>query len=95
MNYLNLKISAWTWRSLVQLPVRRNASPVSDEIKQREAFRWLKTLGYEPNFLEKLEKEGLVHKKRKGSSRNSPIIYSKFEIQSAINAFKMSKYLNK
>lgn len=46
-------------------------------------------------FWEKLEKEGLVHKKRKGSSRNSPIIYSKFEIQSAINAFKMSKYLNK
>ena len=73
----------------------KKRSPVSDEIKQREAFRWLKTLGYEPNFLEKLEKEGLVHKNRKGSSRYSPIIYSKFEIQSAINAFKMSKYLNK
>ncbi len=42
----------------------KKRSPVSDEIKQREAFRWLKTLGYEPNFLEKLEKEGLVHKKR-------------------------------
>jgi len=36
----------------------KKRSPVSDEIKQREAFRWLKTLGYEPNFLEKLEKEG-------------------------------------
>ena len=35
----------------------KKRSPVSDEIKQREAFRWLKTLGYEPNFLEKLEKE--------------------------------------
>ena len=40
----------------------KKRSPVSDEIKQREAFRWLKTLGYEPNFLEKLEKEGLVQK---------------------------------
>ena len=73
----------------------KKRSPVSDEIKQREAFRWLKTLGYEPNFLVKLEIEGLVHKNRKGSSSYSPFIYSKFEIQSAINAFKMSKYLYK
>lgn len=73
----------------------KKRSPVSDEIRQREAFRRLKTLGYEPDFLEKSEKEGLVHKKRKGSSRNSPVIYSGFGIQSAVNAFKMSKYLNK
>lgn len=73
----------------------KKRSPVSDEIKQREAFRWLKTLGYEPGLLEKLEKEGLIHKTRKGASKNSPVIYSKFEIQSAINALKMSKYVNK
>lgn len=62
----------------------KKRSPVSDEIKQREAFRWLKTLGYEPNFLEKLEKEGLVHKKEKAhpeillsyipSSRYNPLL---------------------
>lgn len=73
----------------------KKRSPVSDKIKQREAYRWLKTLGYEPSLLDKLEKEGLVHKKRKGASKNSPIMYSKFEIQSAINALKISKYVNK
>ena len=41
----------------------KKRSPVSDEIKQREAFRWLKTVGYEPNFLDELEKEGLLIQK--------------------------------
>jgi hypothetical protein len=73
----------------------KKRSPVSDEIKQREAYRWIKALGYEPSLLDKLEEEGLIHKKRKGTSKNSPLIYSKFEIQSAISALRMSKYVNK
>lgn len=62
----------------------KKRSPVSDEIKQREAFRWLKTLGYEPNFLEKLEKEDWCIRKEKAhpeillsyipSSRYNPLL---------------------
>ena len=73
----------------------KKRSPISDEIKRREAHRWLKSLGYEPSLLGKMESNGLVHKKRKGASKNSPVMYSKFEIQSAINALRMSEFINK
>ena len=74
---------------------KKKRSPISDEIKRREAHRWLKSLGYEPGLLDKMESNGLVHKKRKGASKNSPVMYSKFEIQSAINALRMSEFINK
>ena len=73
----------------------RRRSPVSDEIKQREAYRWLKTMGHEPSFLHELEDKGLIHKTRKGKAKNSPLIYSKFEIQAAINSIRMDGYVNK
>lgn len=73
----------------------KRRSPLSDEIKQREAFRWLKSLGHEPAMLERMERDGLVHRRRKGTSRNSPIMYSRLEIQSALNAMKMNGYINK
>ena len=73
----------------------KKRSPISDEIKRREAHRWLKSLGYEHGLLDKMESNGLVHKKRKGASKNSPVMYSKFEIQSAINALRMSEFINK
>lgn len=73
----------------------KKRSPISDEIKKREAYRWLKSLGYEPSLLDKMDNNGLIHKKRKGTSKNSPLMYSKFEIQSAINALRMNDFINK
>ncbi len=73
----------------------RKRSPALDEIKQREAFRWLKSLGYEPKLLSELEQAGLIHKKRKGTAINSPLIYSKFELQAALNTLRMGQYVNK
>lgn len=73
----------------------RKRSPALDEIKQREAFRWLKSLGHEPKLLSELEQAGLVHKRRKGTAVNSPFIYSKFELQAALNSLRMGRYVNK
>ena len=71
-------------------------SPQRDEIKRREAQRWLTLLGYEAILLDQLEAEGLISKpKRKGKGTNSPLYYSKMDIQSALNSLKMSKYINK
>jgi Uncharacterized protein conserved in bacteria len=68
--------------------------PVSDQIKQREARRWLKSLGYKPSLLDRFEEKGLVGKERIGTGRNSPLYYSRLEIQSALNALKMDGYVN-
>lgn len=71
-------------------------SPQRDEIKRREAQQWLSLMGYEAVLLDRLEEEGLIPKpKRKGKGINSPLYYSKMEIQSALNSIKMSKYINK
>lgn len=69
--------------------------PESDYIKQREVYRWLKTLGKKPCFLDEIEEKGLVKPFRKGTAKNSPLMYSKLEIQAAINSYKMNGYVNK
>jgi len=73
----------------------KKRAPVSDEISQREVYRWIKTMGYDPSFLDKLEELGLIHKYRKGTTKKSPIMYSKFEIQTVINSHRMGSYINK
>lgn len=73
----------------------KKRSPASDKITQREARKWIKNMGYAPGFLDSLEDAGLVKKNRNGPAKNSPWMYSKFEIQSAINSIKMNGYINK
>lgn len=70
--------------------------PLQDQIKRREAKRWLTIMGYEAVLLDQLEESGLISRPtRKGKASNSPLYYSKFEIQSALNGLKMNKYINK
>jgi len=69
--------------------------PLSDKIKQRQVYEWFKAIGERPSLLNKMEESGLVKGKRKGAGKNSPIYYSRLEIQSALNAIKMDKYINK
>ena len=48
-------------------------SPQRDEIKRREAQRWLTLMGYEAVLLDQLEEEGLIAKpKRKGNRPHLP-----------------------
>lgn len=74
---------------------QKMVEPKADRIKQREVYRWLKSIGQKPCLLEKLVSDGLVHKKRMGKAINSPVCYSKLEIQAALNALKMDEYINK
>ena len=56
----------------------------NDELKQREAWRWMQSHGLKPAILEKFVEEGVIRPRRKGTAKNSPKIYSLTEIQSAI-----------
>lgn len=64
---------------------KRNA-PARDELKQREVYRWVKTMGYGPSFIDELEKKGVIHVRKKGTAKNSSLLYSKAEIQAAIDS---------
>lgn len=70
-------------------------TPLADKIKQRQVYEWFKSIGQKPALLGKMIERGLVKGKREGAGKNSPIYYSKLEIQSALNAMKMNEYINK
>lgn len=60
----------------VAMAILRRTQPASDEISQREAFR---TYGY--GWIKLMSDRGLLESKRKGRARNSPIVYSRFQIE--------------
>lgn len=96
LDLFELKNICMSMAQLGALEAIKAHSPQRDEIKRREAQRWLSLMGYEAVLLDKMEEEGLIAKpKRKGKGANSPLYYSKMEIQSAISSLKMSKYINK
>lgn len=96
LDLYELKNICMEMAQLGALEAIKTHSPQRDEIKRREAQRWLTLLGYEAILLDQLEEEGLISKpKRKGKGANSPLYYSKMDIQSALNSLKMSKYVNK
>ena len=60
----------------------KKRSPVSDEIKQREAFRWLKTLGMNLTFW-KVRERRIVHK-RKEKAFIQKFSYHIFQVRDTI-----------
>ena len=72
----------------------KRRSPTSDRMKQREVHRWLKTLGHKPAILDKMVKEELVKPHRNGESKNSPLVYSRMEIEAALTAYKSLDSVN-
>lgn len=72
----------------------KRRSPTSDRMKQREVHRWLKTLGHKPAILDKMVKEELVKPLRNGESKNSPLVYSRMEIEAALTAYKSFDSVN-
>lgn len=62
----------------------KETNPAKDEMNERETKRWMKANGMKPVLLEKLVEEGTVRPKRRGQSKNSPKIYSMYEIQTAL-----------
>lgn len=79
------------YMSMAQLGVAayiKATQPSLDRIKQREAYRWMKALGHKPALLDRMESEGLIKGIREGQGKNSPIYYSRLEIQLALQAIK-------
>lgn len=66
--------------------------PESDNMKQREAKRYLQRRGYSPKVLEEWVTAGYIHRRKDGDVKsNMPVYYSLREIQRQITVTEMKK----
>lgn len=69
--------------------------PPQDTLRQSEVEKWLKFRHVELKTFQTLVKKGLIHKRRSGSAVNSPLVYSKAEIQKALATMRLDRlYVN-
>ncbi len=69
--------------------------PTSDYVSQRDVRKWLKRIGQEPDILNKMLEQGLVHPQRMGEAVNSKIVYSIVEMLAAISAINIQEKIIK
>lgn len=69
----------------------KDYDPPQDKLRQAEVKKWLKFRKMDVKAFHELEKQGLIHA-RKGAAVNSPLCYSKAEIQKAFATMRVNKY---
>lgn len=65
--------------------------PPQDKLRQSEVKKWLKFRHVELKDFQILEEKGLIHARRSGSAVNSPLVYSKAEIQKALATMRVDR----
>lgn len=68
----------------------KDYDPPQDKLRQSEVKKWLKFRKIDFKTFQELEKKGLIHA-RKGAAVNSPLYYSKVEIQKAFATMRLNK----
>lgn len=68
----------------------KDYEPAQDLLRKSEVKKWLKFRKIEYKQFQSLVEKGLIHA-RKGSSENSPLYYSKAEIQKAFATVRINR----
>ena len=66
--------------------------PPQDRLRLSEVKKWLKFRHVEYKTFQSLVDRGLIHARRLGTAVNSPLYYSKAEIQKAFATMRVNKY---
>lgn len=66
--------------------------PPQDRLRLSEVKKWLKFRKIDFKTFQELEKQGLIHA-RKGEAINSPLYYSKKEIQEAFATMRLNRLI--
>ena len=66
--------------------------PPQDKLRLSEVKKWLKFRKIDFKTFQELEKQGLIHA-RKGDAVNSPLYYSKVEIQKAFATMRLNRLM--
>ena len=70
----------------------KDYDPPQDRLRQAEVRKWLKFRKIDFKAFHELEKQGLIHA-RKGAAVNSPLYYSKVEIQKAFATMRLNRLM--
>lgn len=70
----------------------KDYDPPQDKLRQSEVKKWLKFRNIDFKTFKELEKKGLIHA-RKGGAANSPLYYSKVEIQKAFATMRLNRLM--
>ncbi len=70
----------------------KDYDPPQDKLRQSEVKKWLKFRNIDFKAFKDLEKKGLIHA-RKGGAANSPLYYSKVEIQKAFATMRLNRIM--
>lgn len=65
--------------------------PPQDQLRLSEVKKWLKFRRIEFKVFQSLVDKGLIHSRRSGSAANSPLFYSKTEIQKALAIMRIDR----
>lgn len=95
LNVLDLKLLIAQAAQLGAAAFQALLEPTSDYVSQRDVRKWLKRIGQEPDILNKMLAQNLIHPQRTGAAVNSKIVYSKVELLSAISAINIQEKIIK
>ena len=70
----------------------KDYDPPQDKLRQSEVKKWPKFRKIDFKTFQELEKQGLIHA-RKGGAVNSPLYYSKAEIQGAFATMRLNRLI--
>lgn len=70
----------------------KDYDPPQDRLRLSEVKKWLKFRRVNFKTFQELEKQGLIHA-RKGAAANSPLFYSKVEIQKAFATMRLNQLM--
>lgn len=70
----------------------KDYDPPQDRLRQSDVKKWLKFRRVDFKTFQDLEKKGLIHA-RKGAAANSPLYYSKVEIQKAFATMRLNQLM--
>ena len=65
--------------------------PPQDKLRLSEVKKWLKFRKIEFKTFQTLVDKGLIHARQSGSAANSPLVYSKAEIQKALAIMRVDR----
>ena len=68
----------------------KDYEPAQDQLRKSEVKKWLKFRNIEYKQFQSLVEKGLIHA-RKGNSVNSPLYYSKAEIQKSMATMRINQ----
>ena len=95
LDLLDLKCMISQSAQLGAAAFQKLLEPTADYVSQRDVRKWLKRIGQEPDILNKMLEQGLVHPQRTGEAVNSKIVYSIVEMLAAISAINIQEKIIK